>query len=57
MGYYTNGTLEPKEEVQHIKGSTTTRDAPFLRITGEAHQEGREEETDNSIIPQMLHHP
>ena len=55
MDYYTNGTLELKEEEMPIKESITTKDAPFHRIIGEGCQEDKEEEADNNTTPQMLH--
>ena len=57
MDYYTNETLEPKEGGMRIKESTTIKDVPFLKTTGEDHQEDKGEETDNNTTPQTLHPP
>ena len=58
MGYYTNGMSGLREEEWHIRESIVAiKDVLSLKITGEEHQEGKEEEVDNSITPPMPHHP
>ena len=59
MGCFANETLEHKEEGQHTNESTTTtiKDVPFPKITGEEHQADKEEVDDHNTILPPLHHP
>ena len=54
MDYCANETLGHREEGRHIKESiVATKDVPFLKITGEECQEGKEEEDDHNITLPM----
>ena len=58
MDYCINETLGHREEEQRIKESTVvTKDVPSLKIIGEEHQEGKEEEDDHNITLPMPHCP
>ena len=58
MDYCVNEMLGRKEEGWHIKESiAATKDVPSLKITGEEHQEGKEEEDDHNSTPPMPHCP
>ena len=54
MDYCVNETLGCREEEQCIKESiVVTKDVPSLKIIGEEHQEGKEEEDDHNITLPM----
>ena len=58
MDYCINETSGHREEGWHIRESiTVTKDVPSLKITGEEHQEGKEEEDNHNITPPLPHHP